>query len=424
MGILPIELGGGISALPMRESHLGQVMAIETTSFPDPWSPLAYVSELRYNHDARYEVIVDRAGAVLGYVGVWVRGDESYICQIAVAQTARRQGLGRLLVIRAGQMSRARGAHVLRLTVRESNAGAIAFYKALGFRNIGTLESYYVNPLENGLEMADGAVDMSSGGNMLEEDERVADGVPPSDADDAVRKDEAHARQDDGASRKTTDEEEANRFHTYLAGELRRYRMLAWVLGACGFALLMIAVGLNLNGIMPVKIYNIAMTVAYLFILLMAITIFTRTRPYRKRIKQLEGKPLSEIRDDSAPDGVKIDSMAQFRDMDDLYKILERDVRTEVIPDLPEYKRLRRIWLALYAAALVVGVAALVLYYLYPALSIPATLLLLAAFALVIVAFYMDRTKMKPMRVEWARGYGMTEMQLRDNLREIKAGQK
>lgn len=93
-------------------------------------------------------------------------------------------------------------------------------------------------------------------------------------------------------------------------------------------------------------------------------------------------------------------------------------------PTSPEYKRLRRIWLALYAAALVVGVTALVLYYLYPALNIPATLLLLVAFALVIVAFYMDRTKMRPMRVEWARGYGMTEMQLRDNLREIKAGQK
>lgn len=154
IGTLPIELGGGISAQPMHESHLGQVMAIETASFPDPWSPLAYVSELRYNHDARYEVIVDRAGAVLGYVGVWVRGDESYICQIAVAQAARRQGLGRLLVIRAAQMSRVRGAHVLRLTVRESNADAIAFYRALGFRSIGTLESYYANPLENGLEMA------------------------------------------------------------------------------------------------------------------------------------------------------------------------------------------------------------------------------------------------------------------------------
>lgn len=63
----------------------------------------------------------------------------------------------------------------------------------------------------------------------------LAVGVPPSDADDAVRKDEAHARQDDGASRKTTDEEEANRFHTYLAGELRRYRMLAWVLGCMRF---------------------------------------------------------------------------------------------------------------------------------------------------------------------------------------------
>ena len=259
---------------------------------------------------------------------------------------------------------------------------------------------------------------------MLEEDERVTDGVSASDTGDAARKDEAHARQDDVVTQKTAEDEEADRFHAYLTGELRRYRMLAWVLGACGFALLMIAVGLNLNGIMPVKIYNIAMSVAYLFILLMAITIFTRTRPCRKRIKQLEGKPLSEIRDDNAPDGVKIDSMAQFRDMDDLYKILERDVRTEVIPDLPEYKRLRRIWLALYAAALVVGVTALVLYYLYPVLNIPATLLLLVAFALVIVAFYMDRTKMRPMRVEWARGYGMTEMQLRDNLREIKAGQK
>ena len=65
--------------------------------------------------------------------------------------------------------------------------------------------------------------------------------------------------------------EEANRFQTHLAGELRRYRMLAWGSWAHGgFALLMIAVGLTnpLNGIMPVKIYNIAMTVAYLFILL------------------------------------------------------------------------------------------------------------------------------------------------------------
>lgn len=258
----------------------------------------------------------------------------------------------------------------------------------------------------------------------MEEDEHIVDGAPVSDTDDAACKDKAHARQDDGVARKASDDEEADRFHAYLAGELRRYRMLAWILGACGFALLMIAVGLNLNGIMPVKIYNVAMSVAYLFILLMAITIFTRTRPCRKRIKQLEGKPLSEIRDDSAPDGVKIDSMAQFRDMDDLYKILERDVRTEVIPDLPEYRRLRRIWLALYAVALVVGVTALVLYYLYPTLNIPAILLLLVAFGLVIVAFYMDRTKMRPMRVEWARGYGMTEMQLRDNLREIKAGQK
>lgn len=218
--------------------------------------------------------------------------------------------------------------------------------------------------------------------------------------------------------------EEQDRFYEYLAGELNRYRKLTWVLGTCGFALLLIAVALNMNGIMPLRIYNIAMTIAYLFIILMFIMIFTRSRPVKKRMRQLEGKPVSDIRDENAPDGVKIDPAAQFRNMDDLYKILERDIRTEVIPDLPEYRKLRRIWLSMYIAALIVGIAALVLYYLQPELAIPATLILLLAFALVIGAFYIDRTKMRPMRQEWAQQYGMTEMQMRDNLREIKAGRK
>ena len=70
------------------------------------------------------------------------------------------------------------------------------------------------------------------------------------------------------------------------------------------------------------------------------------------------------------------------------------------------------------------SVSHLLLYYLQPSLGIIATLMLLSAFALVVVAFYLDRTRMKPLRNEWARRYGMTEMQMRDNLRAIRKGER
>lgn len=214
--------------------------------------------------------------------------------------------------------------------------------------------------------------------------------------------------------------EENDRFMEYLASEYRHYRLMAWILGGVGFLIVFIAVGLSMNGIMPVKIYNLIMSVAFLFILLMAITIFTRTRPAKRRMKQLKGEPLSTIHDENAPDGVRMEENPQFRDMDDLYKILERNVRTEVIPEGEEYRRLRRIWLLTFAAAFVIGAASLVVYYFRPELTIPASIMLLMAFALVIVAFYIDRTKMKPMRNEWAAQFGMSEMQLRDNYRTYK----
>ncbi len=214
--------------------------------------------------------------------------------------------------------------------------------------------------------------------------------------------------------------EQTDRFTEYLAEEYRKYRALAWVLGGVGFSVILIAVGLNMNGILPIKLYNLIMSVAYLFIILMGITIFTRTRPVKRRIKELKGEPMSTLHDENAPDGVKIEKDPKFRDMDDVYKILERDIRTEVIPQDDKYLALRRIWLAVFIAALVIALISLSMYYFIPRLNILASVMLLSSFGLVIVAFYIDRTKMRPMRVEWARRFGMTEMQLRDNFRDFK----
>lgn len=220
---------------------------------------------------------------------------------------------------------------------------------------------------------------------------------------------------------RTVEGAEPDSYYSYLMTEYRRFRLIAWVLGACGFALIFITVGLSQAGIVTLRIYNLMMSVAYFFIILMAICIFTRTRPFKRQMKLYKGEPLSTIRDENAPDGVRMED-PKFRSMDDVYKILERDVRTEVIPDLPEYRKLRRTWLAVFIAAAVLGLAALALYYFYPSLNMIASLMLLGAFVLVVVAFYLDRTRMKPLRNEWARRYGMSEMEMRDNLRAIRKG--
>lgn len=221
----------------------------------------------------------------------------------------------------------------------------------------------------------------------------------------------------------SSNEQEADSFYEYLTSEYRRFRLLTWVLGGCGFALILVSVGLSQAGIVTFGVYNVMMSVAYFFILLMAIIIFTRTRPFKRKMKEFKGEPLSQLHDDDAPDGVRMEE-GNFRDMDDIYKILERDIRTEVVPDLPEYRRLRRTWLAVFIAAAALGAVSLLLYYLFPSLNVVASLMLLAAFALVVIAFYLDRTRMKPMRNDWARRYGMTEMQMRDNLREIRKGER
>jgi ribosomal protein S18 acetylase RimI-like enzyme len=58
------------------------------------------------------------------------------IAHLGVARHARRHGVGRALMREALRFAEARGAAAVELGVHEFNAGAIAFYEALGFRTV------------------------------------------------------------------------------------------------------------------------------------------------------------------------------------------------------------------------------------------------------------------------------------------------
>jgi ribosomal-protein-alanine acetyltransferase len=79
--------------------------------------------------------------------------DEAEVLNLAVTQGMRRQGEGRALVDRI--LNRFAELQVSRvfLEVRESNAGAIAFYRRLGFQAIGTRRDYYQDPKESATVM-------------------------------------------------------------------------------------------------------------------------------------------------------------------------------------------------------------------------------------------------------------------------------
>jgi ribosomal-protein-alanine N-acetyltransferase len=130
-----------------NESDLDAVMAIETPVFgSDAWPRSAMASELRSAHT--YYLVAHRVGepdAIEGYAGLLApsgsgQGD---IQTIAVAESARRTGLGRILMLTLQSQARDRGAAEVFLEVRADNPAAHALYISLGFEQIAVRPKYY-----------------------------------------------------------------------------------------------------------------------------------------------------------------------------------------------------------------------------------------------------------------------------------------
>lgn len=73
---------------------------------------------------------------------------------VAVAEGARRRGLGRALCSAVAEWSKTQGADQLELEVRSKNEAAKGLYRNLGFTEVGRRSGYYHDPEDDAVLMS------------------------------------------------------------------------------------------------------------------------------------------------------------------------------------------------------------------------------------------------------------------------------
>ncbi|MBX3656588.1 MAG: ribosomal protein S18-alanine N-acetyltransferase [Ramlibacter sp.] len=125
---------------PLTEERLDEVVRIEQSAYPQPWSRGNFSDSLRSGYQAQLLVADD---AILGYFVAMKGVDEVHLLNITVAPPHQAQGWGRVMLDALAIWSRGQGAQWLWLEVRVSNARALRIYEQHGYRRVGERKAYY-----------------------------------------------------------------------------------------------------------------------------------------------------------------------------------------------------------------------------------------------------------------------------------------
>jgi len=130
-----------------RPEDITAVADIEAVSFPDPWSAGVLAETLAYFQNTFF--VAKYRGSVIGFIagGLEDTGEEIYghICNLAVAPSFRKKGVGRILVRREEHQFAIELASGVQLEVRLSNYAARQFYRNIGYREVFHIDRYYAN---------------------------------------------------------------------------------------------------------------------------------------------------------------------------------------------------------------------------------------------------------------------------------------
>lgn len=132
-------------------NDLAEIVRIERASFGDPWSEASFRSLLRAD-STRFRVAT-REGVPVGYAVTSRIGEEAELANLAVDPTARRAGIGAILLDDLLASTDAPPGATVYLEVRASNEPAQALYRSRGFEAIGRRKGYYSRPTEDAVVM-------------------------------------------------------------------------------------------------------------------------------------------------------------------------------------------------------------------------------------------------------------------------------
>jgi ribosomal-protein-alanine N-acetyltransferase len=128
------------------------IMEIERTSFPSPWSLSAFRQEVNCPISHLWALLIDEAFA--GYICFWMFSGEIHLMNIAVDPLRRGTGLGSHLLYKMIEAGLSKGMKRAWLEVRPSNLVAKGLYKKVGFREISRRPRYYRDTNEDGIIMS------------------------------------------------------------------------------------------------------------------------------------------------------------------------------------------------------------------------------------------------------------------------------
>jgi [ribosomal protein S18]-alanine N-acetyltransferase len=129
---------------PMTVVDLDRVTEIEAQAYSFPWTRGNLVDSLAAGYIA--ELLLDRAGDLVGYFVAMPGVDELHLLNLTVAPHRQGRGHGRTLLAAVEARARGRGLGTLWLEVRVSNERAQQMYRTRGFVQTGVRRGYYPAP--------------------------------------------------------------------------------------------------------------------------------------------------------------------------------------------------------------------------------------------------------------------------------------
>lgn len=139
----------------MKGEDIPEVMEIEKISFKSPWPEFHFYEEITnpYSHPYVLEgKFMDGRNQIVGYIFLWVFGEEIEIANIAVHPNYRNMKIGTSMLSTVEEIFRDKSKKIF-LEVRVSNIPARNLYKKMGYREVGIRKRYYTDNFEDAIIM-------------------------------------------------------------------------------------------------------------------------------------------------------------------------------------------------------------------------------------------------------------------------------